>query len=286
MKTINHTLLGLALLAACASVAAQTTGTLKKIADAKTIVLGYRAEAAPFSFTASDGQPAGYSVDLCKRVVTSLEQQLKSGPLAVRWVPVTSDNRVSQVTSGAVDLECGTTTVTLGRQEQVDFSSLTFVDGGSWVARADGPRKLKDLTNATVGVLRGSTTEPRLRDALKAANVASVTIIQMRDEADGVAALVDKRISAFANDRISLVGRVIKAQPQGTTFTLGEEDFSFEPYALMLRRDPAFRLAVNRALAETYRGDGIAQIYNRWFGAVGQPSALLLATYYLHAFGE
>jgi ABC-type amino acid transport substrate-binding protein len=282
---INRALLGIALLAACAAVSAQTTGTLKKIADSKTIVLGYRTEAAPFSFTGSDGQPAGYSVDLCKRVVTSLEQQLKTGPLAVRWVPVTSDNRIGQITSGAVDLECGTTTVTLGRQEQVDFSSLVFVDGGSWVTRSGGPTKLAQLSNSTVGVLRGSTTEPRLREAIKALNLSNVTIVPLRDEADGVAALVDKRIVAFANDRLALVGRVLKAQPQGVTFALAEEDFSLEPYALMMRRDPAFRLAVNRALAETYRS-GIGQVYARWFGQIGEPSALLAAMYFLHAYQE
>ncbi|MFN9679819.1 MAG: amino acid ABC transporter substrate-binding protein [Betaproteobacteria bacterium] len=286
MKQSKHALLGVALVAVCAAVSAQTSGTLKKIADAKAVVLGYRTEAAPFSFTGSDGQPAGYSVDLCKRVVTSLERQLKIAPLAVRWVPVTAENRIGQVTSGAVDLECGITTVTLGRQEQVDFSNLIFVDGGSWVSRVDGPRKLTDLANTTVGVLRGTTTEPRLREALQARGVTNVTILTLRDEAEGVTALVDRRITAFANDRITLVGRVLKAQPQGVAFALGEEDFSFEPYALMLRRDPGFRLAVNRALAEIYRGDAVADVYGRWFGVIGPPSPLLLSVYYLNAFSE
>jgi len=126
------------LVIAC-SAHAQPGSTLKRIADSKSIVLGYRTEAAPFSFAAPDGQPAGYSVDLCKRVVASLEQQLKVPGLAIKWVPVTAANRIAQVTGGFVDLECGTTTVTLGRLEQVDFSNLIFVDGGSFVTAGLGP---------------------------------------------------------------------------------------------------------------------------------------------------
>ena len=266
------------------SAQAQSPGTLKKIADARSITLGYRTEAAPFSFAAADGQPAGYSVDLCKRVVASLEQQLKT-TLAIKWVPVTSENRIGQVTGGSVDLECGTTTVTLGRQEQVDFSSLIFVDGGSFVTRADGPRKLADLAGKTVGVLAGTTTETRLREVLKA-RMIDARLLTLRDEREGVAALADGRIQAFANDRIALVGRVLVAQPAGVTFALGEDDFSFEPYALMMRRDPAFRLAVNRALAQIYAGPAIGEVYDRWFGKVGKPTPLLLAMYYLASFGE
>ena len=99
---------------------AQTADTLKKIRDSKTITLGFRTDSPPFSFTGPDGQPAGYTVDLCKRVAASIERTL-GGSLAVKWVPVTSANRFDQVTSGAIDLECGNTTVTLGRQERVDF---------------------------------------------------------------------------------------------------------------------------------------------------------------------
>jgi polar amino acid transport system substrate-binding protein/glutamate/aspartate transport system substrate-binding protein len=263
---------------------AQSPGTLKKIADARSITLGHRTEAAPFSFAAADGQPAGYSVDLCKRVVASLEQQLKTS-LAIKWVPVSSDNRIAQVAGGAVDLECGTTTVTLGRQEQVDFSSLIFVDGGSFVTRSDGPRKLADLAGKTIGVLAGTTTESRLRDVLKR-RMIDARLLTLRDEREGVAALADGRIQAFANDRIALVGRVLVAQPAGVTFALGEEDFSFEPYALMMRRDPAFRLAVNRALSQIYAGPAIGEVYDRWFGKVGKPTPLLLAMYYLGTFGE
>ena len=271
------------MLIAC-SAHAQPGSTLKRIADSKSIVLGYRTESAPFSFAAPDGQPAGYSVDLCKRVVANLEQQLKVPGLAIKWVPVTADNRIAQVAGGSVDLECGTTTVTLGRLEQVDFSSLIFVDGASFVTAGIGPRSLADLAGKRVGVLAGRTTEPRLRSVLKDRKIDAQVVV-LRDDRDVVSALTGQKIDAFANDRLALIGRVLLGS-KGGEFTLADEDFSLEPYALMMRRDAAFRLAVNRALAQVYSGQQIVEVYDRWFSKLGRPGPLLASMYYLNALGE
>lgn len=264
---------------------AQPVGTLKKIADGRSITLGYRADAAPFSFKGSDGQPAGYSVDLCKRVVASIERVLNVSNLDIKWVPVTTESRIPQVVSGAVDLECGVTTITLGRQEQVDFSNQIFVEGGSLLVRADGgPLRLADLSGKTVGVMAGTTTEARLRSVLKE-RLIDARVVNVQDERDGVTAVIDKRIDAFAGDRIVLLGAGLRGGG-GEVLSLAEEDFSFEPYGLMMRRDHAFRLVVNRALAQLYGGAGIVEIYNRWFGRLGKPGPLLTAMYYLNAYSE
>ena len=105
------------LLALCSvlsfNVHAQSTGsTLKRITDSRSITLGHRTDSAPFSFVGDDRQAAGYSVDLCKRVVASLQQQLKLPEPKVKWVPVTAESRMSEVAKGEIDLECGTTTAT------------------------------------------------------------------------------------------------------------------------------------------------------------------------------
>jgi len=278
------------LLAALAAVAiapalAQPAGTLKKIADARSIALGFRLDAAPFSYRGSNGEPTGYSIDLCRRVVMAVEQALGMNGLEIRWVPVTPENRIAAVTGGAVDLECGVTTVTLGRQEQVDFSNLIFAEGGSLLVRADsGPTRLADLNGKTVGVMAGTTTENRLRDALKE-RLIDARIVHVKDENDGAAAVIDRRIDAFAGDRMVLLGVGLRSGG-GQVLALAQEDFSFEPYGLMMRRDPAFRLVVNRALSQLYAGQGIAEIYDRWFGKVGQPGPLLAAMYYLNALSE
>ena len=264
---------------------AQPAGTLKKIADARSIALGFRLDAAPFSYRGSNGEPTGYSVDLCRRVVTAVERALNVGNLEVKWVPVTPENRIAAVAGGAVDLECGVTTVTLGRQEQVDFSNLIFAEGGSLLVRADGgPMRLADLAGRTVGVMAGTTTETRLRAVLKE-RLIDARIVNVKDENDGAAAVIDRRIDAFAGDRMVLLGAGLRSGG-GAVLSLAQEDFSFEPYGLMMRRDPAFRLVVNRALSQLYAGQGINEIYDRWFGKVGRPGPLLAAMYYLNTFPE
>ena len=65
-------------------------GTLKKISDSKTITIAYRTDALPFAYERDGKQPAGYTVELCKQVVASLERQLKVTVLQTKWVPATS----------------------------------------------------------------------------------------------------------------------------------------------------------------------------------------------------
>lgn len=110
-------------------------GTLDKIKRTGAISLGHREASIPFSYLGDNRQPAGYSVELCQRVAESVRRQLGLADLQVKWVPVTPGNRVEKLNSGEIDLECGSTTNTLSRQEQVSFSLLTFADGGSLLMR-------------------------------------------------------------------------------------------------------------------------------------------------------
>ena len=266
-------------------VQAQNADTLKKIRDSKTITLGFRTDSPPFSFAGSDGQAAGYSVDLCKRVAAGVERQLNVGNLTVKWVPVTSANRFDEVTSGAIDLECGNTTVTLGRQERVDFSNLTFVDGGAVLVLAESKMtRLSELAGKTVAVKPGTTTEGALKAALKD-KLIDAKVVLVKDEAEALAALNEKRIDGYAADRLVLVGNVIKAHGE-TRYGLILDQFSIEPYALMMRRDPSFRLAVNRALSQIYRSGAIAEVFNRWLAPLGKPGPLLEAMFFLNTTPE
>ena len=126
-------------------------GRLKKIHDTKTISVAYRTDALPFSFEDGDKKPAGYTVDLCRSVIGVIERQIGVAPLQVKWVPVTAQTRFSAISSGQADMECGASTVTLGRMKEVGFSSLTFVDGTGLLVRsstagttADRPGRQED----------------------------------------------------------------------------------------------------------------------------------------------
>lgn len=261
-------------------------GTLKKISDSKTLTMGYRETAVPFSFLSPEKQPIGYSIDLCRRVAVGIQQQLKLSELKINWVPVTSDNRLQMVANGTVDLECGTTTQTLSRSELVDFSLMTFVDGGTFLVKAgSGINAISDLAGKKVAVIPSTTTAPALNEALRK-SFTSVQIVPVKDHAEGLAALESGAVDAYASDRTILVGLAVTSKDP-KRLALSDQGFSYEPYGLVLRRnDSAFRLAVNRVLANTYRGAQIVEIYTKWFGGFGRPSPLLQIMYLINAIPE
>jgi ABC-type amino acid transport substrate-binding protein len=262
-------------------------GTLKKIKDSGAIALGFREGARPFSFAGPDGKPAGYSVDLCLRITESVRQQVGIATLRTEWTPVTPATRIPSIVSGAIDIECGSSTITLGRQTQVDFSYLTFVDGGSLLAPGTANiTTVADLARKRVAVIPGTTTEKALAEALQKAWITDAQIVPVKEHAEGLAAVEDGRAIAYASDRLVLVGLQQRAKDP-SRLRVSSQYFSYEPYALMLRRDdPDFRLAVNRALVRLYQSVHITQIYEAWFGRFGQASALVRAMYSLNSLPE
>src|SRR6266511_3829361 len=151
----------------------QPQSTLEKVKTTKTMAIGYREASLPFSFLGSDGKPVGYSIELCALIAASIQQQLGLSDLQIKWIPVTPENRMAMVTNGTVDLECGSTSNTLSRQEQVDFSHLTFVDGASLlISTGSNIRRLADIAGKRVAVIAGTTTEKALAEALQRANLS------------------------------------------------------------------------------------------------------------------
>ena len=272
-------------LLAGAAVAAQPSGVLAKIKATKTITLGYSESAVPFSFLSNDNRPQGYSVDLCKRIAEGIQEQLGMSELAIKWVKVDVNSRIPATMKGTVDIECGSTTHTLAREEKVDFSNMIFVDGGSYISK--GRAKLgsiKDLAGKKITVIPGTTTEKVLTAALEQAKITA-EILPVKTHAEGYSALREDRVDAYASDRMILIGLALNAI-DAQSYRLSDEMFSYEPYALMHRRDSAFRLAVNRELARLYRSGDIMNIYARWYGPLGEPSTLLKAMYFLNSLPE
>jgi ABC-type amino acid transport substrate-binding protein len=274
-----------AFLAAPSLVHAQAADRLKKIRDSKTVTIAYRTDALPFSFD-DNKQPAGYTVDLCKRIVASIEQQLNVGTLQTKWVPATSANRMDLVRTGQADMECGSTTATLGRMEQVDFSSPVFVDTtGLLVRKAAGATSLSGLSGKKIAVIAGTTNQRAVEAALKKALI-SATVVPVKNRDEGLAAVESGAADAFASDKLLLAGLATKVKDP-SQFELLADDLSFEPYAIVLPRgDAAFRLAVNRALAQIYSGAAIVEVFRRNFGPNASPSPALLIMYGLNAFQE
>jgi glutamate/aspartate transport system substrate-binding protein len=274
------------LLAAIPAQAQTRTGTLKTVGETGTLKIGYRENAAPFSYTGSDGKPAGYSIDLCLEIAGAVQQELKRQDLAIRWVPVTPETRIDAVAGGTVDIECGSTSATLSRQEKVDFTLMTFVDGASvMIVENPAVSSLRDLGGKRIGVVTDTTTQKVLADYLREQSIQA-TLVPVKDHDEGLAALQASRVEGYASDKVILAGLALRAR--GTTrFALLPETLSYEPYGLMVRRDDsAFRLVANRTLARIYRTGVIRTLYAKWFAALGRPTPALLLMYNLQGLPE
>jgi len=281
-----HTLvrLGAVLVAAtliASALPARAGPTLDRIRAAGSIVMGYRDDAAPFSFKDREGQVRGYSVELCERAALEVARAAGLPSLKTEWKALAAGERIEAVARGLVDLECGTTTISLSRMETVDFSLPIYVDGGAVLVRTRSKLvKLADLKGRRVAVIPGTTTEQALTRTLTAIGAPAV-VVPVGSLADGLAQLARGTVDGMAGDRIVLtVQRARTPSLRDSDFL--PSDISYEPYGLMMRRDdPDFRLAVNRALVELYRSGGIDPIFQRWFGALGRPGPMLHAMFYL-----
>jgi len=272
-------------LAAGGSIAASPT--LDRIKSSGAITLGYRDGAAPFSARQRNGQVRGYTVELCEKVAAAVGRSLGMSDLKIVWKPVDAETRIGDVVSRKIDAECGSTTITLSRMERVDFSVPIFVDGGSALVRAgrDAPTTVSALGGKRIAVMTSTTTDTALRKALSVAGV-SATVVPVKDGAEGVAALLAGKVDAYASDRM-LLAKLRLDDPKTEQLAFLENDFSYEPYAIVLPRDdPDFRLIVNRTLVSLYKSGEIDPIFIRWLGAYGSPGALLNAMFYLNAYPE
>jgi polar amino acid transport system substrate-binding protein/glutamate/aspartate transport system substrate-binding protein len=259
--------------------------TLDQIRESGILKIGYREDAAPFSYKNAIGQPAGYTIELCQGVATAIADDLGVAQLALQYVPVTASNRFDAITSGQIDLLCGATTATLSRREVIDFSLGTFIDGGGVLLPVDAPGSFDQLAGKKVGVSAGTTTEAALGRALERNGIeAEVVLVGSHEE--GLAKLEAGEISAYFGDQAILIFLAAgSATPD--KLKLGEGQFTLEPYALGMRRgDDDFRLAVDRALSNIYRSGEASLIFKNNFGAKAVPSELLRAMFVINTLPE
>ncbi len=262
-------------------------GALEEIAESGEIKLAYRSDTPPFSSHGADGQPEGFTIDLCRIIAEDLKERLNLDRLKLTWVKVTADERIDAVASGRAHMECGATTITFSRQEKVDFSNLTYATGASFMAwQGSGIDSIFDLNGKKVAAVAGTTTEGVVRTALEA-NRVSARVVVVQSHAEALQQLIDGRIDAMAADQATLLGIGYKTQGEDD-LQITEDLLSFEPYALPLpRNDADFRLAVNRSLSSLYvRGD-VGRSWQKWFGTHDvRPTRMLLMLYRLNSFAE
>jgi ABC-type amino acid transport substrate-binding protein len=245
--------------------AQELTGTLQQIKKSGQIRIGYRVSEPPMSFLDKDGNPTGYSIDICKGIVTEVENKI-GADVKVEYVPVTADGRFKALADNKIDILCGSTTKTLSRSELVDFTQLTFVTGASLMTLKDN----KALDSAgfdgtKIGVVKATTTAVALEKLIRETST-NAEVILFNSAKESIEALRKKKIDAFSSDQIVLIGLVLK-EPDPMNFVIKSEVFSFEPFALAVRRNDAdFRLVADRVISELYRSKKILEIYDKWIG--------------------
>jgi len=263
---------------------AADTPTLEQIKKSETIRIGYRETEPPMSFLNKDNQPIGYSIELCLHIVNEVKKVLKNPNIATRYVPVTATNRFEALRDNSIDILCGATTKTLSRSELVDFTQLTFITGAALLSlqssKVDG---IPDLTGKKVAVVKGTTTMEVMKKTLKK-EISDAVIVPVDSAAAGLDLVIKGEVAALSADQIVLIGLVV-THKDPKQFAVSDKVFSFEPFALAVRRNDAdFRLLANRVLSHLSRSGGIKKVYDQWFGKyITEFPALLEALYILNA---
>ncbi|MFO2463703.1 glutamate/aspartate ABC transporter substrate-binding protein [Pseudomonas sp. 15FMM2] len=275
-------ILGAAIAAALISTpvfAAELTGTLKKIKESGTITLGHRDASIPFSYIADgSGKPVGYSHDIQLAIVKAVEKDLgmKEGELKVKYNLVTSQTRIPLVQNGTVDVECGSTTNNVERQQQVDFSVGIFEIGTRLLSKKDSTYKdFADLKGKNVVTTAGTTSE-RILKSMNADKQMGMNVISAKDHGESFQMLESGRAVAFMMDDALLAGEMAKAK-KPTDWAVTGTPQSFEIYGCMVRKgDAPFKKAVDDAIVATYKSGEINNIYTKWFSSPIPPKGLNL----------
>jgi len=280
------TLFAVSSLASAQTVPPGASPTLERIRAAKEIRVAFSGDSPPFSLVAANGEPAGFAIELCRRVIAGIARATGEPDLKTRWIVASAAERVDLVATGKADLDCANTTTTLARLREVDFSALVFVDTGGLLVREGSPvERLAGLEGRRVGVLAGTTTDLRLPSTLRQQGV-NATVVRLNDGVEGVAMLESGSLDAFAADKVKLAGLAADARAPRSLRVL-PDDLSYEPQAFALpRNDSAYRLEVNRALSRAYASGEAERIFGQWLGRLGKPSGLLAAVYMLNVIPE
>jgi glutamate/aspartate transport system substrate-binding protein len=269
-------LLALAAAIAVAGSAAAQEGTLKKIKDSGSITMGHRDASLPFSYYDDKQQPVGYSVDICAKVVDALKAELKMPKLEVKYQLVTSANRIPLMANGTIDLECGSTTNNLERQNQVWFAVTTFVTANRLVAKkASKIRKLDDMKGKTLVSTAGTTNIKQVTE-LNAARKLGMNIVSANGHSEAFLMVESGRAVAFAMDDILLAGLVASSKTPGD-FAIAPEALSVEPYGMIVRKDDAaFKKSVDAAITALFKSGEINKIYAKWFTSPVPPKGIVM----------
>jgi len=239
--------------------------TLKKVKDSGAITIGHRDASIPFSYYDDKQQVVGYAVDLCLKIVDAVKKEVGNPNLKVNYQLVTSANRIPLMANGTIDLECGSTTNNLARQEQVGFTITHFVTANRWIAKKSAKiNKLADLKGKTIVSTAGTTNIKQITE-INAAQNLGMNIISANGHPEAFQMVETGRAVAFVMDDILLASLAAQSR-KPKDYEISSTALSVEPYGIMLRKDDAaFKKVVDAAMTQIYKSGQINAIYAKWF---------------------
>ena len=240
--------------------------TLDKIRASNTLTLGYRESSIPFSYLGTDQQPVGFSLDLCRSIADAVKAKLNLPTLHVAYQAVTAANRIPLLQNGTVDIECGSTTSTAERKQQVDFTVATFAGAPTWMTKnGSGIQGESDLKGKTVVVTQGSLNLGLAKE-LNEKRHLGITIVQASEQSQSFLMLNNGRAAAWFEDNILEAGLAAGSADPTAFRYLPNSDGQVYYYGLMLPKgDAAFKALVDDVLKAQMASGQFAAAYDKWF---------------------
>jgi glutamate/aspartate transport system substrate-binding protein len=261
-------LVGAAMLILPVNAAVADTGdspVLKRIKERGVINMGHREASVPFSYMGGDGEPIGYSIDICLKVVDAVKKEIDAPDLKIKYVPVTSQTRIALMANGTIDLECGSTTNNLTRQKQVDYLPTTFITGTKIASKkGSGITEIEDLEGKTIALSLGTTNEKAIKRVAEEKGI-NIKTIMVKDHPQGWLSLETGRADAYASDHVLLFGLISKSK-KPEDFQVTGRFLSFDPYGIMVpRNDSTYRRLGTVVIADMMRSGELLKLYDKWF---------------------
>lgn len=238
--------------------------TIAKIKQSGKVVIGYRESSDPISYIVG-GKPMGYAIDICNNFANTLKKDLKLPNLKVEYKAVTSSTRIPEMLAGNIDMECGTTTNSIQRKQQVSFSTNYYATEVRMAVKANSTVKdLGDLNGKAVATTQGTTSDKYIKMGAKGEQV-KVTNVYGKDHSDSFAMVASGRAAAFVMDDNILAGLIAKSS-KPKDFKIVGPVLSSEPYGIMLPKgDAAYKAIADKVVTGMWKNGQMAALYKKWF---------------------
>jgi ABC-type amino acid transport substrate-binding protein len=253
-----------------------STPVLDRIQSTGTITIAFRQSAMPFSYVDESQRAVGYSVEICQKLVSAVQRRLKMSRLKIKYLPVTSSNRLAMISEGKGDMECGSTTNNAERRKQVSFTIPHFFAGVRMLVRANsGIRSIEDLRGRRVVSTKG-TMPLKLIAEQNQFRMLKATLLEGKDHFQSMSLVEKGEADAFVMDDVLLyVLRANAMQPH--LYEIVGDPLTVEPYAIMVSKDDEqYKKMIDAELSALILNGELDRLYDKWFMRPIPPKGVIL----------